>query len=295
MNELRESLLSVGVADAEAAVAIHALLGSDPALLAQAGELPQRLTVVDPWVKTTFLHPDGPFLERAATAVDDVLGEAPGEAVDKILAEATVRPRTLHDLRTMTGLPEAELTAILPDLAEAGLLRPDPNPLDPDSPFWTMDHRLARFHYAMLTGGNLERWRRGYITDKLWRMTHARFDRYVCRPEFNRLAREWALGVPAAASATRIVVPDPRFKQMRTLELAVWDADGGVIALGTVRWKFRMVHNQLNRLRHVRRLLGDPPARLYCVAPRVEEALRDDPDPDLYLIPPAKLLPPKRR
>lgn len=291
MNELQASLLAVGVPDVEAAVAIHALLGSDPALLAEAGDLPQRLTLVDPWVKSTFLHPDGPFLERAATAVADALGEAPTANLDAILNQITVRPRTVADLRMTTGLETAEIAAILPDLAEAGLIRPDTNPLDFDNPFWTMDHRFARFAYAMFADGHLQRWRRGYITDKLWQMTHARFDRYVCRPEFNRLAREWALGDPAAAASTRIVVPDPRFKQLRTIEIAVWNAAGDPIAFGTVRWKFKMVLNQYKRLRHVRRLLGDPPTRLYCVAPRVEDALAAETDPDLYLIGPQKLLP----
>lgn len=289
MNELRDSILSLGVADPEAAVAVHAALGSDPALLARAGELPRRLTEVDAWVKRTFLRPDSPFLEAAASAVADTLGEEPDEHTAKILRDLTIRPRTAYDLRLTTALPETEIEAILPDLAAAGLIRVEPNPLDPDNPFWTMEHRLARFAGAML-GEHLPRWRRGYITDKLWLMTRARFDRYVARPEFHRLAREWALNDPAAAVATRIVVPDPRFRQMRTLELAVWNAEGGAVALGTVRWKFRMVERQLKRLRHVKRLLGDPDARLYCVAPRFEASFEDDTDPNLFLIGPAQLL-----
>jgi hypothetical protein len=189
----------------------------------------------------------------------------------------------------MTGLSEADLDVVLPRLADAGLIRADPNPLEPDAPYWTMEHRLARFHYALLAP-HLARWRRGYITDRLWRMTHARFDRYVCRPEFNRLAREWALNDPAAAATTRITVPDPHFRQLRTLELAVWDERGEPIALGTLRWKFRMVDRQLKRLRYVKRLLGDPPVRLYVVAPRVDAAIAADPDPDLFVIAPAQLL-----
>ncbi|SDD17170.1 hypothetical protein [Glycomyces harbinensis] len=289
MNELRESILAVGTADPEAAVSVHALLGSDPALLARAGTLPRTRAEVPDWVKAGFLRPDSPFLELFAGGVAAALGEEPDESVDKILAAATVRPRTRYDLRAQTGLSEADLDAILPVLADAGLLRPDPNPLEPDDPFWTMDDRFARFHYAMLHQ-HLPRWRRGYITEKLWRLTKARFDRYVCRPEFNRLAREWALNDPAAAETTRITVPDPRFRQMRSLELAVWDEKGGLLALGTVRWRFQMVERQLKRLRYVKRLLGDPPARLYCVASRVDAAIAEDPDPGLFVITPAQLL-----
>jgi hypothetical protein len=87
-----------------------------------------------------------------------------------------------------------------------------------------------------------------------------------------------------------MTVPDPRFRQMRTLELAVWGPQGEPIALGTVRWRFRMVERQLKRLRYVKRLLGDPAVRLYCVAPRVDAAIAADPDPDLFVISPAKLL-----
>jgi hypothetical protein len=289
MNELRDSMLSLGVADPETAVAIHALLGADPALVARAGELPQRRDDMDDWVKATFLRPESPFLEAAASAVADALGEAPDDAVDGVLGHLTVRPRTPYDLRSLTGLSEADLDVMLPRLAEAGLVRADPNPLEPDAPFWTVEHRLARFHYA-LVAQHLARWRRGYITDRLWRMTHARFDRYVCRPEFTRLAREWALNDPAAAATTRMTVPDPRFRQMRTLELAVWDEQGEPIALGTVRWRFRMVERQLKRLRYVKRLLGDPAVRLYCVAPRVDAAIAADADPGLFLISPAQLL-----
>lgn len=289
MNELRESILAAGVPDPEAAVAVHALLGSDPALLAQAGDLPRDRAAVPDWVKANFLHPDGPFLERFAGGTAAALGEAPDERVDKLLATAVVRPRTRYDLRAQTGLSEADLDALLPVLESAGLLRADPNPLEPDDPFWTIDDRFARFHYAMLHQ-HLPRWRRGYITEKLWRMTKARFDRYVCRPEFNRLAREWALNDPAAAATTRVVVPDPRFRQLRSLELAAWDEQGGIVALGTVRWRFQMVERQLKRLRYVKRLLGDPPARLYCVASRVDQAIAADPDPDLFVIGPAQLL-----
>ncbi|GAA2132215.1 hypothetical protein [Glycomyces algeriensis] len=289
MNELRESILSVGVADPETAVSVHALLGSDPDLLALAGDLPQRRSAVDAWVKTMFLRPEGPFLEIAASAVEDALGEAPDKAVDETLAAITTRPRTPYDLRAVTGLAEADLDVLLPHLEAAGLVRADANPLDPEAPFWTMDHRFARFHYAMLAE-HLPRWRRGYITDKLWRMTHARYDRYVCRPEFHRLAREWALNDPAAAQTTRVTVPDPRFRQLRTIELAAWNAAGEPIALGTIRWKFQMVERQLKRLRYVKRLLGDPKARLYCIAPRVEAAITADPDPDLFVIGPAQLL-----
>jgi hypothetical protein len=289
MNELRESILSVGVADPETAVAIHALLGSDPALLAQAGDLPQRREDIDDWVVAQFLRPEGPFLEAAASAVADALGEEPDEDIDGVLGHLTVRPRTPYDLRALTGLSVADLDVMLPRLAEAGLVRADPNPLEPEAPYWTMDHRLARFHHA-LVAAHLPRWRRGRIADKLWRMTHARFDRYVCRPEFNQLAREWALNDPAAAETTRITVPDPRFRQMRTLEIAVWGAEGEPIALGTVRWRFRMVERQLKRLRYVKRLLGDPDVRLYCVAPRVDPAIAADTDPNLFVISPAQLL-----
>lgn len=289
MNELRESILSTGVADPETAVAVHALLGSDPALLAQAGDLPQTRQQTDPWVKAMFLRPEGPFLETAAGAVAGLLGEAPDKPTDDVLAAATIRPRTRYDLRATTGLSEADLDVLLPRLEAAGLLRADANPLDPDAPFWTMEHRFARFHYAMLAA-HLPRWRRGYITDKLWRMTHARYDRYVCRPEFQRLAREWALNDPAAAQTTRVTVPDPHYRQLRTIELAAWNEAGEPIALGTVRWKFQMVERQLKRLRYVRRLLGDPKTRLYCVASRVEPAIAADPDPDLFVISPAQLL-----
>ncbi|MFG3340172.1 hypothetical protein [Glycomyces sp. NPDC048151] len=289
MNELRESILSVGVADPETAVSVHALLGSDPALLARAGDLPQNRQEADTWVKNAFLRPDGPFLETAASAVADVLGEAPDKAQNDVLEAITTRPRTPYDLRAATGLSEADLDVLLPRLEAAGLVRADANPLEPDAPFWTMEHRLARFHYAMLAA-HLPRWRRGYITDRLWRMTHARYDRYVCRPEFHRLAREWALNDPAAVQTTRLSVPDPRFRQLRTIELAAWNEAGEPIALGTTRWKFQMVERQLKRLRYVRRLLGDPRTRLYCVASRVEAAISADPDPDLFVIGPAQLL-----
>jgi hypothetical protein len=289
MSELRKSVRGLGIEDPEAAVSVHALLGSDASLLAHAGELPRTRDEVPAWVKSTFLDGDNPLFGLTEHAAAARLGEEPDEAVDKVLRPVTVRPRTADELAAVSGLPETELEPLLTRLAGAGILRADPNPLEPESPFWTMDDRLVRFHYAM-QAEHLERWRRGRITDKLWRMTHARFDRYVCRPEFTRLAREWASGDPAAAQVTRIVVPDPRHRQLRTLELAVWDGSGGLIALGTVRWAFRMRHRQLQRLKYVRRLLGDPPTRLYCVAPRFEEKIVEDTEPGLFRIGPAHLL-----
>ncbi|NUQ88785.1 MAG: hypothetical protein HOQ43_10035, partial [Glycomyces artemisiae] len=72
--------------------------------------------------------------------------------------------------------------------------------------------------------------------------------------------------------------------QMRTLELATWDEKGEALALGTVRWRFRMVERQLKRLRYVKRLLGDPPVHLYCVASRFEPVIAGDEDPGLSVV-----------
>lgn len=289
MNELRKSVKALGVADAEAAISVHAVLGADAALLAHAGELPSTRAGVPDWVKSTLLNAENPLFGLSEHAVAARLGEEPDETVHKVLRLLTARPRAVDDLAAMSGLPEADLEPLLERLAAAGLVGTEPDPLRPEHPFWVVEDRLARFYYAIL-GEHLPRWRRGLITDKLWRMTHARFDRYVCRAEFLRLAREWALGDPAAERATRIVVPDPRHKQLRTLEVAVWDAAGELVALGTVRWAFRMRHQQLQRLKYVRRLLGDPPARLYCIAPGVDAGIAADEDPDVFRIGPAHLL-----
>ncbi len=289
MSELRASVNALGIEDAETAIGVHALLGSDPGLLAHAGALPRTRPEVSTWIKSTFLNADNPLFELSEHAVATRLGERPDETIDKVLRLITARPRAVEDLADLSGVPAGDLGPILDRLAEVGVLRTDPDPFRPDRPFWAMEDRLARFHYAVLDV-HLPRWRRGLITDKLWRMTHARFDRYVCRAEYARLARAWALGDPAAAQATRIVVPDPRHRQLRTLEVAVWNEAGALIALGTVRWGLRMRRQQLQRLRYVRRLLGDPPARLYCIAPRVDAAIAEDPDPDLFRIGPAHLL-----
>ncbi|GAB3223847.1 hypothetical protein GCM10027447_11990 [Glycomyces halotolerans] len=287
MSGLRDSVRALGIDDPETAIAVHALVGSDPALLAHAGTLPGSLKEVPDWVQSTFLNADNPLFDLAEHAVERALGGEADERTDKILSMVAVRPRTVADLEATTGFDG--LDGIFATLEQAGLVRVEPNPLEPEHPFWTMKDRLARFYYAMMVE-HLPRWRRGYITDRLWRMTHARFDRYVCRAEYARVAREWALDDPEAERTTRIVVPDPRFRQLRTLEVAAWRADGSLAALGTIRWMFRMRHRQLQRLRHVRRLLGDPPSRLYCIAPRVEPAIAADDAPDVFRIGPAHLL-----
>lgn len=289
MSELRESVNALRVGDAEAAIGVHALLGPDPELIALAGELPHSFKTLPDFVKSTFLNAEHPLFDLAEHAVRNRLGEAPDERIEKLLQLLTARPRVLEELRAMSGYDTADIEAILERLQGTGLVRPDPNPLEPDNPFWTIEDRLARFYYAMMEP-HLARWRRGLITDKLWRTTHARFDRYVCRAEYARLAREWALGAPDAATTTRAVVPDPRFRQLRTVEVAAWDSRGALTALGTIRWGLIMRERQLKRLRYVRRLLGDPPARLYCIAPRVEPTIANDPAPDLFRVGPAHLL-----
>ena len=289
MSELRASIKSLGIDDPESAISVHALIGGDAGLREQAGELPASMDAVPAWVQSTFLNAEHPFFSLTEHAVTEKLGEEPGEAEDKVLGLISRRPRTIDDLKHLSHLDFDELEPVLERLEKAGLIGTEPNPLEPERPFWLMRDRFARFYHAMLKE-HLPRWRRGYITDKLWRMNHAKFDRYVCRPEFARLARDWALDDPAAATTTRVVVPDARHRHMRTVEVAAWDAEGGLIALGTIRWGLRMRERQLRRLRYIRRLLGDPPTRLYCIAPKVEPAIADDPDPDLYRIGPGLLL-----
>lgn len=289
MSELRKSVRSLGIDDPETAISVHALLGSDPALLAHAGELPRTRKDLPAWLKSTFLDPANPLFDLADHAVAARLGDEPDEGVGKVLRLINIRPRLFDELTGLGGVPAADLEPMLERLAEAGVLRADPNPLEPERPFWTVDDRLVRFHYAVLAD-QLPRWRRGRITETLWRMNRARFNRQVCRAEYIGVAREWALDDPAAARVTRVVVPDPRHRQLRTLEVAAWDESGGIVALGTVRWTFRMRYKQLQRLRHVRRLLGDPPARLYCIAPRFDEEFAGDTDPQLFRIDPGRLL-----
>ncbi|RRS01895.1 hypothetical protein [Glycomyces terrestris] len=289
MNELRESIRSLGIAEPETAVAVHAVTGADPALLPADGRLPQRFDDLGAWLRAEFLDPGSPHFETHAGRAAALLGEEPDEDADAVLALAVLRPRTLYDMRAGTRLSEDALAAVLPRLEAAGLLTPAPNPLAPDDPFWTFTDRLARFHYAVVRP-QLPRWRRGYITDKLWTINRARFDRYVARPEFLDLAREHVLADTGAASVTRITVPDPRYRQLRTLELAAWDDKGAPIALGTARWRFKMVERQLKRLRYVKRLLGDPDVRLYCVASRFEPGITGDPDPALRVVDAARVL-----
>lgn len=287
MSALRQSIRSLGIPHPETAIAVHCLIGTDPALLAHAGDLPRQSQQFPPWIKSTLLNGKNPLFDLAENAAATALGAGPDEETENLLRLLTHRPRTeediAHVLKRDDFLPELER------FAEAGLARIDPNPLEPDLPFWTMDHRLVRFYYAVMER-YLPQWRRGYLADKLWGWMRARYRRYCCRPEFTRLAREWSLGDPRAETATRIVVPDPEHQKMRTLELASWDAKGELVALGTVRWGLRMRERQLSRLRYVKRLLGDPPVHLYCIASRVETGIAEDPDPNLFRVGPAHLL-----
>lgn len=287
MSALRQSIRSLGIPHPETAIAAHSAIGSDPAVLAHTGDLPQTPDAFPAWIKSTVLNGKGPLFERFENAVPIALGEKPEEETERLLRLLAVRPRTVPEIARITK--REDFAGELERLAEAGLARTDPNPLEPELPFWTMGHRPARFYYAVMER-YLPQWRRGYIADRLWGWTRARFRRYCCRPEFVSLAREWALGDPRTATTTRILVPDPEYRQMRTLELAAWDEQGGLVAIGTVRWGLRMRERQLKRLRYIKRLLGDPPVRLYCIAPRVDPAIAADPDPNLFRVGPELLL-----
>ena len=287
MSELRESILSLGIPHEETAIAVHGVLGADSALLAHAGDLPKFSAEFPGWIKSTVLNSENPLFEIYANAVTDALGEPPETGIEELLRLLLVRPRTEPELARITR--RKELDDDLERLTAAGLVRLDPNPLQPERPFLTLVSRPVRFYYGVMER-YLPQWRRGYLRDRLWAWNRARFRRYTCRPEFTALAREWALGDPRTETTTRILVPDPEYRQMRTLELAAWDAEGGLVALGTIRWGLRMRERQLKRMRYIKRLLGDPPARLYCVASRVEQAIAADPDPDLFRVGPAHLL-----
>lgn len=287
MSALRQSIRSLGIPHPETAIAAHSVIGSDPAVRSAVGDLPQFSDAFPAWIKSTVLNGKGPLFEQFANAVAIALGERPEAETESLLRLLTSRPRTEPDIARVTK--RGDVSGELERLAEAGLVRADPNPLEPELPFWTMDHRPARFYYAVMER-YLPQWRRGYIADRLWGWTRARFRRYCCRPEFTALAREWALGDPRTVTTTRILVPDPEYRRMRALELAAWDERGGLVAIGTVRWGLRMRERQLKRLRYVKRLLGDPPVHLYCVASKVDPLIAADPDPDLFRVGPAHLL-----
>ncbi|GAB4006573.1 hypothetical protein GCM10029992_57750 [Glycomyces albus] len=206
MSALRQSIRSLGIPHPETAIAAHSVIGSDPAVLAHAGELPQFSDGFPAWLKSTVLNGKGPLFEQYENAVSTALGKKPDEETEGLLRLLTVRPRTEPELVRITK--REEVAGELERLAEAGLARTDPNPLEPELPFWTLDHRPARFYYAVMER-YLPQWRRGYIADRLWGWTRARFRRYCCRPEFTALAREWALGDPAPPRPPASSSPTP--------------------------------------------------------------------------------------
>jgi hypothetical protein len=221
--------------------------------------------------------------------VATALGEAPDERTAKMLRLMTVRARSAEEIAGLSDTSEADTAEALERFTEAGLVEGLPDALHPERPGWRIVDRGARFYFAMLED-HLERWRRGRITDLLWRRTHARFDRYVCRAEFAALCRAWtaeAHGLPAA----RVLVPDPRYHQLRTLEVAAW-REKEPVALGTIRWRFIMRHKQVRRLRYIRSLLGDPEVAMYCFASRFDPAFAEDPETDVTLVTPDALLTP---
>lgn len=237
--------------------AVGGLPGYRPLLDPPAGDL-------DRWMVDEVLAAGSPLLDAAEAALVDAAPQA-GRGVHRtILAAIAAGNRTFSTIARVAGQPTGALTRPLAALEHAGLVtrvadarrsRRDTYDLaDPHLRTWLT---IIAPHRTALQAGRAEAvW--ASVRDTTWRAQ-------VLGPRWEAVVRQHVAGgrddhLGAADVVGATVVADRAARTSREVDLLATRA-GEVVALGEAKLR-RLGAGDLDRLRHVRDLLGAPGAAL---------------------------------
>ncbi len=253
--------------------AVGGLPGYRPLLAPPGGDL-------DAWMVEEVLASSSPLLDAAEAALVDALPQAGRGVPHTILAAIAAGDRSFSAIARVAGQPTGALTRPLASLERAGLVARVVDPLrsrrdtydlaDPHLRTWLTI--ISPHRPALQAGRAAEVWSR--VGETTWRaqVLGARWESVV-RAHLLRVA-DGAFGPVDVVGAT--TVADRAHRTSHEVDL-IATRGREVVALGEAKLR-RLGRSDLDRLRHIRDLLGAPGARLVLASAEgvEEEAARSD-------------------
>ncbi len=257
-----------GISDPRLAIQVNAIVGGTPAYRREfaRGDVPNGQEDFDDWVARTVLNPETPLFREPRYLLAEEPDLRDTALYLSVLGAVACGNATRGGIANYLERKAADVAHPITVLEDAGLLRRDADAFRDNRSTYRITEPLIRFYQTIMrpVWDQLER---PGSAHRVWAASQRRFTGNVLGPHFEQLCRDWALhdadpalfdGLPArVANGT---VYDPATRTGHELDLAVIGAsDGGkppLLAIGEAKWNDTMGIGHVDRLRHLRDLIG---------------------------------------
>lgn len=257
-----------GIRDPRLAVRVNAVVGGTPAYRREfaRGDSPVDADDFDDWVVRTVLNPETPLFREARYLLAEEPDLRHTTLYLSVLAAVAEGNATRGGMASYLERRAVDIAHPINVLEDTGLLRRDADVFRDNRSAYRIAEPLIRFYHAVMrpVWDQLERPGNGA---RVWQASRRRFVSNVLGPRFEQLCRDWALfhadpdlfgGLPARVGHG--VVRDPRGRTGHEVDVAVVGvADGTrppLLAIGEAKWNDTMGAGHVERLRHIRDLIG---------------------------------------
>ncbi|MBW1601344.1 ATP-binding protein [Streptomyces sp. JJ66] len=257
-----------GISDPRLALQVNAVVGGTPAYRREfaRGDTPAGPADFDDWVVRTVLNPETPLFREARYLLAEEPDLRDTALYLSVLAAVADGNATRGGVAGYLERKATDIAHPINVLEDAGLLHRDVDAFRENRSTYRIAEPLIGFYHAIMRPVWDQLERPGNAA-RVWRASRRRFDSKVLGPHFEQICREWALhhadpdlfgGLPARVGHG--VVHDPKARTGHEVDVAVVGiADGAqapLLAIGEAKWNDTMGVGHIERLRHIRDLIG---------------------------------------
>jgi AAA+ ATPase superfamily predicted ATPase len=255
-----------GISDPRLAALVYFVVGGTPAYRTEylRGAAPARLDEFDDWVIEHVLNPASPLFREVRALLSEEPALRDTGLYHTVLAAVAEGNASRGGIANRIERKAADISHHLTVLEDAGLLVPEPDAFRSNRSEYRITEPLVRFYHAIMRPywTQLERVRPGR-TEQIWAASRTRFRSNVAGPTFERMCRLWSEDMASpdtlggiAGKALSGVVYDKQTRAGHDVDVAVFDPERTLLAIGEAKWGDTMGTGHLNRMEKVAGLLS---------------------------------------
>jgi AAA+ ATPase superfamily predicted ATPase len=256
-----------GIADRRLAALMYFVLGGTPAYrtVYLSHAKPPQPSTFDAWIADHVLNPASPLFREVRALLSEEPNIRDTGLYHTVLAAVAEGNATRGGIANRIGRKSEDISHHLNVLQDAGLLVAEPDAFRANRTQYRITEPLVRFYHAIMRPQwtQLERVRPGR-TEQIWAASHSRFHSNVAGPVFEYLCRLWSedmaseetFGAPVVRALSGTVY-DARGRQSYDVDVAAFDADRKLVAIGEVKWGDVMGMGHLDRLEAIAAVLAE--------------------------------------